>query len=146
MTDAIPLAILEGARASLGATTVRPQLSGANVRVFRIPFSVTHHTVTTFTMTGAALLPWVFTTADLAASRFTTRIGAMEVEVVHENGQYLAGEDQTGAFGEGDTIEEALDDLESTLRAFRDDLAEHVNVLDPDMAARLIYLATSLPR
>jgi predicted RNase H-like HicB family nuclease len=73
-------------------------------------------------------------------------LGGLTAEVCRDGGLFLASEPQTGAFGEGETVEEAVADLRSTLQEALDDLVDHHNRLTPAMVERMRFLASSLAR
>ena len=68
------------------------------------------------------------------------------ITVVHESDGWVAGEHKTGAFGQGDTVQEAISDLVATLRAFHADLVDNMNMLSTEMSERLAYLSVRFPK
>lgn len=72
-------------------------------------------------------------------------IGALTIEVRPENDQYIALEHETGMFGEGDDVEEAMIDLLTSLHEHRDDLLAHEPRLSRHLQHQLEALTRSLP-
>lgn len=73
-------------------------------------------------------------------------IGALEIEIRLEFGQFVAVEHRTGMFGEGDDAGEALADLLASLYEHEQDLAAHRPKLSQHLQDQLEALARSLPR
>ena len=74
------------------------------------------------------------------------RIGALTIEVRPEHGQYVALENVTGMFGEGDSADDALSNLVESLYDHKRDLEEHRPRLSEHLSTQLRALARSLPR
>ena len=77
--------------------------------------------------------------------RETVTSPSLSIALRYESGQYVAVEDQTGMFGEGDTPREALDDLIRSLYDHRRDLAQHERQLSAHLRGQLEVL-NRLPR
>lgn len=71
--------------------------------------------------------------------------GRLSVFVSCYDGQYVAVEQDSGMFGEGDTVAEAVSDLVSSLQGLRAELREHRGGLSMNMARQLEALENSLP-
>lgn len=64
----------------------------------------------------------------------------LRVEVVHDEGQWVAVEGFTGMFGEGDTREDAVADLGRGLIDLRRELSAHRDNLSPRLQNHLVAI------
>jgi hypothetical protein len=67
-------------------------------------------------------------------------VGQLTIRTVYDVEQWIAQEDLTGMFGEGDSPQEAMADLVGSLNDLRLELTAHVGVLSPRLHEQLSAL------